>query len=54
MCSETETIRRVADTGSGKAHEQRPSVDSSEIFQIYEGTSQIQRLIISREIYKEM
>jgi len=26
----------------------------SKIFQIYEGTSQIQRLIISREIYKEM
>ena len=26
----------------------------SKIFQIYEGTSQIQRLIISREIYKEI
>ena len=26
----------------------------SKIFQIYEGTSQIQRLIIAREIYKEM
>ena len=26
----------------------------SKIFQIYEGTSQIQRMIIAREIYKEM
>lgn len=38
----------------GKAHEQRPAATSSETFQIYEGTSRIQRLIISREISKEM
>jgi|TARA_Y100000588_G_scaffold198543_1_gene212336 alkylation response protein AidB-like acyl-CoA dehydrogenase len=53
MCSEAETIRRVADTARGNTLE-RASVASSEGFQIYEGTSQIQRLIISREIYKEM
>ena len=53
-CAELETIWRVVDTNRGKACKQRPSAVSSETFQIYEGTSQIQRMIIGREVFKEI
>ena len=50
----TDAVQVYGGNGYSKEQPVEKLYRDSKIFQIYEGTSQIQRLIISREIYKEM
>ena len=50
----TDAVQVFGGNGYSKEYPVEKLYRDSKIFQIYEGTSQIQRLIISREIYKEI
>ena len=50
----TDAVQVFGGYGYSKEYPVEKLYRDSKIFQIYEGTSQIQRLIISREIYKEI